>query len=36
MMVGAGLAIVGASIQAVTRNPLADPHLLEMFSDEAF
>jgi len=28
MMVGAGLAIVGASLQAVTRNPLADPHLL--------
>ena len=28
MMVGAGLAIVGASLQAVTRNMLADPHLL--------
>ena len=26
--VGAGLALVGASLQAVTRNPLADPHLL--------
>ncbi|WP_188677413.1 FecCD family ABC transporter permease [Neptunicoccus cionae] len=27
-LVGAGLAMVGASLQAVTRNPLADPHLL--------
>lgn len=26
--VGAGLAAVGAALQAVTRNPLADPHLL--------
>ena len=26
--VGAGLAMVGASLQAVTHNPLADPHLL--------
>ena len=26
--VGAGLALVGAALQAVTRNPLADPHLL--------
>lgn len=28
IMVGAGLAVVGATLQAVTRNPLADPHLL--------
>ena len=27
-LVGAGLAVVGAVLQAVTRNPLADPHLL--------
>ena len=26
--IGAGLALVGAALQAVTRNPLADPHLL--------
>ena len=32
MMVGSGLAIVGASLQAVTRNPLADPHLLGISS----
>ncbi len=36
MMVGAGLAIVGASLQAVTRNPLADPHLLGISSGSAF
>ncbi|MCY4325728.1 MAG: iron ABC transporter permease [Betaproteobacteria bacterium] len=36
MMVGAGLAIVGASLQAVTRNPLADPHLLGISSGAAF
>jgi iron complex transport system permease protein len=36
MMVGAGLAIVGASLQAVTRNPLADPHLLGISSGGAF
>jgi iron complex transport system permease protein len=30
MMAGAGLAIVGSSLQAATRNPLADPHLLEI------
>lgn len=35
-MVGAGLAIVGASLQAVTRNPLADPHLLGISSGGAF
>ncbi|MGH6901434.1 MAG: FecCD family ABC transporter permease [Geminicoccaceae bacterium] len=27
MLVGAGLAMVGATLQAVTRNPLADPYL---------
>ncbi|MEP1614187.1 MAG: iron ABC transporter permease [Roseobacter sp.] len=36
MMVGAGLAIFGASLQAVTRNPLADPHLLGISSGGAF
>lgn len=36
MMVGAGLAIVGATLQAVTRNPLADPHLLGISSGGAF
>ena len=36
LMVGAGLAIVGASLQAVTRNPLADPHLLGISSGGAF
>lgn len=36
MMVGAGLALVGASLQAVTRNPLADPHLLGISSGSAF
>ena len=35
-MVGAGLALVGASLQAVTRNPLADPHLLGISSGGAF
>ncbi len=35
-MVGAGLAIVGTSLQAVTRNPLADPHLLGISSGSAF
>ncbi|WP_204247663.1 FecCD family ABC transporter permease [Kiloniella litopenaei] len=34
--VGAGLAIVGATLQAVTRNPLADPHLLGISSGAAF
>lgn len=34
--VGAGLAMVGASLQAVTRNPLADPHLLGISSGAAF
>jgi iron complex transport system permease protein len=36
MMVGMGLAIVGASLQSVTRNPLADPHLLGISSGGAF
>ncbi|SLN48564.1 FecCD family ABC transporter permease [Pseudooctadecabacter jejudonensis] len=36
MMVGAGLAMVGASLQAVTRNPLSDPHLLGISSGGAF
>jgi iron complex transport system permease protein len=36
MMVGAGLSLVGASLQAVTRNPLADPHLLGISSGGAF
>ncbi len=35
-IVGAGLAIVGASLQAVTRNPLSDPHLLGISSGGAF
>ena len=35
-MVGAGLAMVGASLQAVTRNPLSDPHLLGISSGGAF
>ncbi len=36
LMVGAGLAVVGAALQAVTRNPLADPHLLGISSGGAF
>ena len=35
-LVGAGLGLVGAALQAVTRNPLADPHLLGISSGEAF
>ena len=35
-LVGAGLAIVGSSLQAVTRNPLADPHLLGISAGGAF
>ncbi|PID63805.1 MAG: ABC transporter permease [Gammaproteobacteria bacterium] len=35
-MVGAGLAMVGATLQAVTRNQLADPHLLGISSGGAF
>ncbi|MEM1388584.1 MAG: iron ABC transporter permease [Pseudomonadota bacterium] len=36
ILVGAGLAVVGAALQAVTRNPLADPHLLGISSGGAF
>ncbi len=36
ILVGAGLALVGASLQAVTRNALADPHLLGISSGGAF
>lgn len=35
-LVGAGLALTGAALQAVTRNPLADPHLLGISSGAAF
>lgn len=35
-LVGAGLAMVGTALQAVTRNPLADPHLLGVSSGAAF
>ncbi len=35
-LVGAGLAVVGATLQAVTRNPLSDPHLLGISSGGAF
>jgi len=35
-LVGAGLATVGACLQSVTRNPLADPHLLGVSSGGAF
>ena len=34
--VGAGLALAGAVLQSVTRNPLADPHLLGISSGAAF
>ncbi|WP_420793871.1 FecCD family ABC transporter permease [Pseudomonas fontis] len=34
-LVGAGLALVGSALQAVTRNPLADPHLLGVSSGAA-
>lgn len=36
ILVGAGLAMVGATLQAVTRNALADPHLLGISSGGAF
>lgn len=36
ILVGAGLALVGAALQAVTRNALADPHLLGISSGGAF
>ncbi|MCI0915137.1 FecCD family ABC transporter permease [Pseudomonas putida] len=35
VVVGAGLALVGTALQAVTRNPLADPHLLGVSSGAA-
>ncbi|RJE79661.1 iron ABC transporter permease [Paracoccus sp. JM45] len=35
-LVGAGLGMVGAALQSVTRNPLADPHLLGISSGGAF
>lgn len=35
-LVGAGLAVTGAVLQSVTRNPLADPHLLGISSGAAF
>ena len=35
-IVGAGLAVVGTALQAVTRNPLADPHLLGVSSGACF
>nr|WP_081691569.1 iron ABC transporter permease [Cucumibacter marinus] len=35
-LVGASLAIVGAALQSVTRNPLADPHLLGVSAGAAF
>jgi len=35
LLVGAGLAVVGAVLQAVVRNPLADPFLLGVSSDGA-
>ncbi|MBD9506934.1 iron ABC transporter permease [Ensifer sp. ENS10] len=34
-LVGAGLALTGAVLQSVTRNPLADPHLLGVSSGGA-
>jgi len=35
-IIGASLAVVGAALQSVTRNPLADPHLLGISSGAAF
>jgi iron complex transport system permease protein len=35
-LVGAGLGLVGGALQAVTRNKLADPHLLGISSGGAF
>ncbi len=35
-IVGAGLGMVGAALQAITRNHLADPHLLGVSSGAAF
>ncbi len=36
ILVGAGLALVGAVLQAVVRNPLADPYLLGISSGASF
>ncbi|MDD8022282.1 MAG: iron ABC transporter permease [Paracoccaceae bacterium] len=35
-LVGGGLGLVGTALQSVTRNPLADPHLLGISSGGAF
>jgi len=35
-LVGAGLSVIGATLQAITRNPLADPHLMGISSGAAF
>ncbi len=35
-LVGGSLAIIGAALQSVTRNPLADPHLLGVSAGAAF
>lgn len=35
-MVGAGLGMAGAAMQSVTRNPLADPHLLGVSAGAGF
>ena len=36
ILVGAGLAVAGAIIQSVTRNPLADPGILGVTSGASF
>lgn len=36
MLVGAALSVTGALMQGVTRNPLADPHLLGLMSGASF
>lgn len=36
MLVGAGLAVSGAVLQAVLRNPVADPHILGVSSGASF
>ena len=36
LVVGAGLSLVGAALQAVVRNPLADPYLLGVSGGAAF
>ncbi|MPV86380.1 FecCD family ABC transporter permease [Ostreibacterium oceani] len=35
-LVGAGLGLIGCVLQSITRNPLADPHLLGISSGAAF